>query len=400
MSALDVSILDQGLARLDQGLARALPDATGSRSPFLIEATGNCEAASQAWGELEASGSAFQSRRWLATWHEQIGRAVGAQPVFLIVRDRAARRPAALFALCVRRRFGVKVVEFPDLGVTDYNAPLCARDLALTDAELEALWAQARLAIPGADVFVFEKLPEAIYGRPMPFARLSWLKPMRLRCWTLALPASRANYDRTALRARDRKEQRRKRRNLVERLGELRLVEAAGDEAAGVFAALKAMRAARFRRQGRRDLLQEPRFARFYEALALRGEPGFVSLVSVSAGEREIAALLGLRHADAYVLIMHSFAADFEPLSPGVVAIDQLMTHLIDSGVGYCDFTTGDESYKKQFGVRECGMRHGLDAVTPLGRLFAAAYRAAGWLRAAAAAALGEYARGLRRWRG
>ena len=226
--------------------------------------------------------------------------------MFLIVRDRAARRPAALFALCVRRRFGVKVVEFPDLGVTDYNAPLCARDLALTDAELDALWAQARLAIPGADVFVFEKLPEAIYGRPMPFARLSWLKPMRLRCWTLALPASRANYDRTALRARDRKEQRRKRRNLVERLGELRLVEAAGDEAAGVFAALKAMRAARFRRQGRRDLLQEPRFARFYEALALRGEPGFVSLVSVSAGEREIAALLGLRHADAYVL-MHAF---------------------------------------------------------------------------------------------
>jgi CelD/BcsL family acetyltransferase involved in cellulose biosynthesis len=106
-----------------------------------------------------------------------------------------------------------------------------------------------------------------------------------------------------------------------------------------------------------------------------------------------------LRHGDAYVLIMHSFAADLEQLSPGVVAIDQLITHLIDSGVRYCDFTTGNEAYKKQFGVSECGMRHGIDAVTARGRLFAASYRAARSLRAAAVRSLGTYARGLRRLR-
>ncbi len=93
---------------------------------------------------------------------------------------------------------------------------------------------------------------------------------------------------------------------------------------------------------------------------------------------------------------MHSFAADLEQLSPGIVALDELMTHLIGAGMRHCDFTTGNEPYKKQFGVRECGMRQGLDPVTAQGRLYAAFLRAATKLRDRLAKSCGKYAKALR----
>ncbi len=243
---------------LDDDVSPSRSGVRASVSPFRIEATQDLEAAEPAWNELEAAGSAFQSRAWLAPWYEFIAPSVRAEPLFVTVRDRATGRPLAFFPFCVRRRWGVKVVEFPDLGVTDYNAPIFAPGVEFSDEQLAALWAEVRLAVPGADLFLFDKVPEALYGRPLPFARLAWLRPMELRCWTIELPADREDYDKTVLRSKDRKEQRRKRRNLVEKLGEPTLVEATTrEQAVEFFDTLKSMRAERFRRQGRRDIFRE-----------------------------------------------------------------------------------------------------------------------------------------------
>ncbi len=377
------------------------PSQAGARerlSPFRIEITQDFATAERAWIELEAAGSAFQSRAWLGPWYKFIAPSVKAEPLFVTVRDRATGRPLIFFPFCLRRICGVKIVEFPDLGVTDYNAPICAPDVEFTDEQLEALWAEVRLAIPGVDLFRIEKTPEALYGRPLPFARLGWLSPMELRCWTIELPDSRERYDKTVLRSKDRKEQRRKRRNLVDKLGEPELLEAATrEQAREFFETLKRMRAERFRRQGRRDIFREAQFAPFYQAVAAAGWQSFVSLVNIQAAGAPIAALMALRHAGNYVLIMHSFAADLEQLSPGIVALDELMTHLIDGKTRHCDFTTGNEPYKKQFGVSECGMRHGHDAVTAQGRLYSALSRESRKMRARLAKSCGEYARALRR---
>jgi len=367
-------------------------------SPFVVQATRDFAVAAPVWSELEPGGSAFQTQEWIKPWFMTLGVPRGAEPLFVMARARATGRPVALFVLCVRRRWGVRIAEFPDFGVSDYNMPICAPDLAVTDAELAALWVGVRDAVPGVDVFWFDKMPEALYGRPVPFARLGWMAPMDLRCWTLELPASRAIYDSQSLKAKDRKEHKRKRRNLVERLGELQLVEAATREQAQAFyRTLKAMRAERFRRQGRRDLLRIRRFARFYETLVLTGWPGFVSLALVKAGDAPVAAMMGLRRGGAFVLIMHSFNAELEQSSPGVVALDVLITYLIEKGFHRCDFTAGNESYKLQFGVTPGGMRQGHDAVTRKGRLYAAAASRWAGLRAGLARHYGGLARRLRR---
>ena len=356
------------LSPLDQEFSLVGVKARERTSAFTVEATYDRAAVETAWIELEPAGSAFQSRRWLTHWFEILAPAVRARPLFITVRDRASGRPLILFAFCVRRRWGFTVAEFPDLGVTDYNSPLCAADLALDDEQLKALWTTIRKAAPDVDVFLFEKIPAALYGRPVPLARLAWLKPIETRCWTVKLPASREEYEATLLRSKDRKEQRRKRRNLAERLGEAVLVVAGSRQQADeFFETLKSMRAERFK--GRNDLLREQKFAPFYQAVASDWKD-FASVATVQAGNKMIAALLALRHENNYVLIMHSFAADIKELSPGIVALDELISYLIGAKMDHCDFTIGNESYKRQFGVMESMMLQGVDAVTPRGMIF------------------------------
>ena len=76
--------------------------------------------------------------------------------------------------LCLRRRHGLKTIEFPDLEVSDYNAPLLAPDFDPGDDELQDLWADIRKALPRADLVRLEKVPTALFGRMNPLARLAW----------------------------------------------------------------------------------------------------------------------------------------------------------------------------------------------------------------------------------
>jgi CelD/BcsL family acetyltransferase involved in cellulose biosynthesis len=364
-----------------------------SVSPFAVETNSDFSAVESVWAELEPAGSAFQTRKWLTTWFETLAPGVRARPFYVTVRERKSGRPLVFFAFCVRRRWGFTVVEFPDLGVTDLNAPLCASDLALSDTQIEALWSEVRKAAPKADVFLFDKVPKTLNSRPMPITGLSWLEPMEMRCWAVKLPASRELYDTTLVRSKDRKEQRRKRRNLTERLGAPVLVEAgSGPQAEEIFETLKSMRATRFERQGRRDILGESKFAPFYEAITSDWR-NFASLEKVVAGGKAIGAFLALRHANNYALIMHSFADDLENLSPGIVALDELISHLIRCKIDHCDFTIGDESYKRQFGVAECAMLQGVDPITAKGRLFRAVFNLERELRRELRKAFGEHAK-------
>jgi CelD/BcsL family acetyltransferase involved in cellulose biosynthesis len=350
-------------------------EAFGSRTAYLIEVTYDRARAETAWSELESAGSAFQSRQWLTPWYEILAPRAGARPLFVIVRDRMNGRPLVFFALCVRKRWGLTLVEFPDLGVTDYNAPIWAPDFALDDEQSVALWAAIRKSVPDVDAIYFDKVPTMLYGLPVPFASLAWLKPIETRCWTVRLPSCRADYEAGLIR-KDRKEQRRKRRNITEKHGEAVFIEAGSrQEAMCFFETLKTMRAARFDRERRRDILQDRKIADFYRALVLDWRD-FVSLAKVQAGGKTIATFLALRHGSKFVLIMHSFAADIEKLSPGIVALDELISHLIRCGVEYCDFTIGNEPYKLQFGVKASAMHRGVSPVTPQGYLFSALFNA------------------------
>jgi CelD/BcsL family acetyltransferase involved in cellulose biosynthesis len=273
-----------------------------------------------------------------------------------------------LLLLCVRRHHGVTVIHFPDCGVSDYNAPLFAADFQPTDEEFAVLWKDIARVLPKADLINFEKMPETVANRPNPMARFVGAQRMRLSAWGFSLPKRRADYDQL-LKSVVRKELRRKRRNL-EVEGQIRYVRpqsaAQGRE---FFETLCRQRAARYRELGRPDILGDPLFLRFYEAVIFDNwATQYGALSALMVGEEIAATLFALSHRDRYLLLMHCFETGRWGLkSPGIVAVDSAITDQIESGTGYFDLTVGNESYKLQFGVKENFLYSYEQTISPLG---------------------------------
>ena len=66
----------------------------------------------------------FQHGKWLAAWYGAFAGQPGIEPLMATVRDRATGEIALLLPLIRRRLKRICVVEFADLELTDYNAPL------------------------------------------------------------------------------------------------------------------------------------------------------------------------------------------------------------------------------------------------------------------------------------
>jgi CelD/BcsL family acetyltransferase involved in cellulose biosynthesis len=66
-------------------------------------------------------GTIFQHFHWLDGWYRAFDTAV---PLIAIISDAATDRQVALVPLIRHVKGGIRIVEFADLGVTDYNAPI------------------------------------------------------------------------------------------------------------------------------------------------------------------------------------------------------------------------------------------------------------------------------------
>jgi len=340
---------------------------------YAVEASFNAAEVQAQWAELEPHGSPFQTRAWLTPWLRLVGSNFGAAPIYLTVRDAGDGRALMFFPLCRRRWRGLTTIEFPDLGLSDYNAPLISPQFIPTADQWRGLWREIVGALPPADLLRLDKVPATLGGRDNPLARLDGMRRMALSAWELSLPATRDDYERR-LDRKTRKEHRRKRKNLTERAGEIALQRAATPaEAEAILAALRSGREARLARTGRRDELNHPCFFAFYRAVALDGLADFVDLMALKAGDRILATLYALRHDGACLLLMQAFDPALAALSPGIVAINALIDRLIDAGQRCLDFTIGDEAYKREFAVRETAMMSGVFPLSLLGHFYVAA---------------------------
>lgn len=338
---------------------------------FTVEVSSDIYAVQAQWEALENEGTPFQTRRWLIPFYRIVAPKFGATPLFVTVRDKETKRAVVFIPLWLRRWRGVKTIEFPDLNTSDYNSALVASDLNLTAGDLRSLKTEIGRALPDADIVRLDKVPATIFGRDNPMSHLSGMQQMQLHGWLLKLPSNRAIYDADILSRKVRKEHNRKRRRLNEQVGDFALIDAATPaDAEEIFEALRAQRRARF---GRKNILEDPCFLSFYRAVIFGQADHFVSLSALRAGEKIQASLLALRHRGAYVLLMHSFEPTLEAISPGIVAIDEMVSHRIQAGDQYFDFTVGNEDYKRQFGVHEVALVSGLYPMSLLGRAYAAA---------------------------
>ncbi len=368
--------------RSRQAWLRRLRDAAVRSAPaeddFVVDVQTDASLVVRQWEELEPCGTVFQTRAWLLPWYRIVAPRFNASPLFVTVSQRKTGRALMFFPLCLRRKRGLRIVEFADLGVCDYNTPVMAPGLAVTAGAMASLWTDICRRLPPADIVRFTKTPEFSSRCLVPLVQLDWMQRMDLRSWTLPLPQTRDEYDRLILKPKDRKEQRRKHRNLSEALGDVTFLTASTATARReIFEALTRQRRDRFRDCGRWDILDDPTFFRFYETVALESQGEIAALSALRVADKPVATLFALVHNGSYCLLMHSFDLDIERLSPGIVAIDEMISRAIESRLSCFDFTIGNETYKRRFGTKAGFLYEGLYPLSAKGRA-AAVVKAAG----------------------
>jgi CelD/BcsL family acetyltransferase involved in cellulose biosynthesis len=115
----------------------------------------------------------FQHFHWLEAWY---GAFDTAAPLIVIISDIVTDQQVALLPLIRFVKGGVRIVEFADLGVTDYNAPILGFAAPHGPMEARALCKALLTALrrlpDGVDLIRLQKLPANVGGQPNPLVSL------------------------------------------------------------------------------------------------------------------------------------------------------------------------------------------------------------------------------------
>jgi CelD/BcsL family acetyltransferase involved in cellulose biosynthesis len=321
---------------------------------YRVELFSDWKEASARWNEARAT-TPFQDFRWLGAWY---GAFTEVEPVIAVITDARTLELVALLPLVRRARRSARIIEFADLDLTDYNAPLLGPAAPRDAAGAQAMWQDLLAGLArmqgGADLIRLRKLPRDLDGRPNPLALLEGTGRSAVNgnlvtigddfdAWRHSLGRNARKGFLKSWRAFSRDPKAR-----FESITD-------PDEASRVMAAMEVQQGARMQALGLRYSLNDQAYAAFYrELLAANLNNGYAVLTALTVGEEVVATLLGIRNGSRYVMVRFSNAGEkWASCSPGLLVIERTMEALHADGVRNFDFGTGNYAYKRKFGVTQ-----------------------------------------------
>jgi CelD/BcsL family acetyltransferase involved in cellulose biosynthesis len=329
--------------------------ATSRPTGFCIEFVRDWKQATARWNEAGPS-ALFQDPRWLDAWYDAFAGVDDVEPLIAIVSDAATSEPALLLPLIRRMQNGIRIVEFADLALTDYNAPLLGSAAPRDAKAAHKLWRDLRAALRrlpgGADLIRLRKMPIDLDGRPNPLALLDGAGPCPLN-GNIVTTGDDFDVWRYSLERTVRKELERSWRVFTREPAAAFQLVTDPDDALRVLSTMEVQQGARMQHLGLNFILNDATCATFYRHLVgdnLRS--GYAVLSALTVGEEVVAALLGIRSGSRYVMVRISNAGDkWSNCSPGRLIIERAMAALHKDGVRQFDFSIGNYAYKRRFGV-------------------------------------------------
>jgi len=331
--------------------AREIQRAAGFRVKFFNDWT----QAFAACPEVRAL-TPFQDHRWLDAWYRAFASSGGVEPLIAIVTDAATSEPVALFPLTRRRQRGIRIVEFADQDLTDYNAPLLHATAPRNAAGSRALWRDLKTALKrlpgGADLIRLRKMPFDLDGRPNPLALLPGVGASLLNS-NVVTTGDDFDVYRHSLERTVRKELERSWRVFSRYADAAFQIVTDPDEAHRVLSAMEIQQDTRMRHLGLKFTLNDENNAAFYRGLVRDHlASGYAVLSALTVGGEVVATLLGVRCGSRYVMVRISNAGEkWSNCSPGRLIIERSMAALHRDGVRHFDFSIGNYAYKRRFGV-------------------------------------------------
>jgi CelD/BcsL family acetyltransferase involved in cellulose biosynthesis len=322
---------------------------------FRVELVRDWRQAVARWYDINPS-TPFQHPQWYDAWYAAFARAEGVTPLIAVVADASTGEPAALLPLIRRRQNNIAIVEFADLDLTDYNAPILGSAAPRDAKAARALWRSLLSALrrmpDRADLIRLRKVPVDLDGKPNPIALLGAAGPCPLNG---NLVATGQDYDawRYTLEKTVRKELERSWRVFTRDPAASFAIITDTDEALRILSATEVQQGTRMQSLGLNYILNDETCAAFYRNLVRDGVGNGYALVSaLMVGDEVVATLLGIRTGSRYVMIRISNAGEkWSNCSPGRLIIERTMAALHRDGVRAFDFSVGNYAYKRRFGV-------------------------------------------------
>jgi CelD/BcsL family acetyltransferase involved in cellulose biosynthesis len=325
---------------------------------------------------MRSRATAFQHPLWLDRLYSKLVGQVGAKPLIIVVRSRTDGSLAMVLPMLRQRRSAMRVVEFADLGVSDYNSPVCDEFTLARIVRDEATCKDIQRALSPYDLLWVRKLRE-----DLSVERLFQAKPrtpMKTSAYAVPLYAPFAQWRTDNIDGSYHKELDVKGRRL-RRKGQVRFE--CPDDPDVISATFRMMRECRRPRFGDDDLLQNPAYFDFYLDVATQGaRTGVARTYTMFMDDRPIAGVFGLVHKDDFLVILPAFdLAGFKNLSIGALTFEAIAKDCIEKGQTRLDFTIGDEPYKRLFGATAAPLWATSRSGSPVGSLASFVANQAPW---------------------
>jgi CelD/BcsL family acetyltransferase involved in cellulose biosynthesis len=298
----------------------------------------------------------FQDPQWLDAWYGAFAATDRVEPLIAIICDATTGEQVALLPLVRRLQKGFRIVEFADLDMTDYNAPMLTAAAPRDARAARALWRDLKAALRrmpgGADLIRLRKMPVDLHGRPNPLALLDGAGPCPLNGNVVTtgddFDAYRYSLERTV-----RKELERSWRVFTRDSAAAFRIIADKNEALRILSTMEIQQGSRMRRLGLKFILNDESCTAFYRNLIGNGvDSGYVVVSVLSVGEEVVATLLGIRRGSHYVMVRISNAGEkWSSCSPGRLIIERSMAAMHKDGIREFDFSIVNYAYKRRFGV-------------------------------------------------
>ena len=328
---------------------------TNRAAGFRVELLPDWQQAVAHWHDISPS-TPFQHPQWYDAWYGAFAGAEGVEPLIAVVTDASTGEPAVLLPLIRREQDNVAIVEFADLNLTDYNAPILGAAAPRDTKAARALWRSLLSALrrmpDAADLIRLRKVPVNLDGKPNPLALLNAAGPCLLNG---NLVTTGEDYDawRYTLEKTVRKELERSWRVFTRDPAASFAIITDRDEALRILSTTEVQQGTRMQSLGRSYVLNDETSARFYRNLVRDGVGnGYALVTALTVGDEIVATLLGIRTGSRYVMVRISNAGEkWSNCSPGRLIIERTMAALHRDGVREFDFSVGNYAYKRRFGV-------------------------------------------------
>jgi len=322
---------------------------------FRVELVRDWEQAAARWNDINPT-TPFQHPQWCEAWYGAFAGADGVEPLIAVVTDAVSGDQAALLPLIRRRHKGMRIIEFADLDLTDYNAPILGNAAPRDARAARALWRDLRAALRkmpgGADLIRLRKVPVDLGGRPNPLALLDDAGPCAAN-GNVVITGDDYDGWRYTLEKTVRKELERSWRVFTRDPAAGFSFVTDHQEALRILSTTEVQQGTRMQSLGLNFILNDETCAAFYRNLVRDGVGSGYALVSaLTVGDEVVATLLGIRSDSRYVMVRISNAGDkWSNCSPGRLIIERTMAALHQDGVREFDFSIGNYAYKRRFGV-------------------------------------------------